>query len=221
MTTPTDILRNSIYSVLNNVHTCLPGIIKSFDPNTSSATIQPALNKNFVSGEIPMPILENVPVMFPRGSNFSISYPIAIGDYCLIIFCERSIDLWKGVGGQVTPNDRRKFDLSDAIAIPGLLPLIGNFPINNGTDFNISFGGSNITINANGAIQIKTSSTVAIGSQITEVLDVISQILGFLSSATAFTDPNVPNVPYTGPLNFAAAAAALKIQLDAIKGVIT
>jgi hypothetical protein len=221
MTSPSDIMRNTIYSVLNNVHTSLPGIVKSYDPTTNKATIQPALNKKFMSGPMPMPILENVPIMFPGGVNFNITFPVKEGDYVLLIFIERSIDLWLSVGGQVTPDDPRKFDLSDAVAIPGLQPFTGDFSERNNTDFVINFAGSSITIKENGSIEIKTGNTVAIGNATVELIDVVSQILGMLGSAIPFTDPNVPNTPYSGPFNFAGTANTLKGQLDAIKGTIT
>jgi len=214
MTSPTDIFRDSVNAMLCNVHTSLPGIVVSYDATNNKATIQPALNKNFTSGEVPMPILESVPIMFPN----NIVFPVNKGDYVLLIFVERSIDLWLSVGGQVTPTDPRKFDLSDAIAIPGLMPFTQTYPNNNNTDYIISFGGSTITIKPNGDIQIKTASKVAIGNPLVELLDVVSQILGFIANPVGVA---VPAVPFTGPLVDAATAAALKIQLDTIKGTIT
>jgi hypothetical protein len=219
MTTPSDIFRNSVYSILNNVHTAMPGIIVDYDSETNKATIQPALNKNYTTGPLPLPILENVPVMFQRSDSFTFHFPIKEGDYVLLIFVERSIDLWKAVGGQVTPNDKRKFDLSDAIAIPGLMPFTETPTENNNEDFVLSYAGSTIRIKSDGAIVIETSLTVAIGTQTTELLDVLSQTLGFLSSLTA-----VPAIPSGGsppqPLTFQASALALQTQLDAIKGTI-
>lgn len=214
MTSPTDIFRDSVNAMLCNVHTSLPGIVVSYDATNNKATIQPALNKNFTSGEVPMPILESVPIMFPN----NIVFPVNEGDYVLLIFIERSIDLWLSVGGQVTPTDPRKFDLSDAIAIPGLMPFTQTYPNNNNTDYIISFGGSTITIKPNGDIQIKTASKVAIGNPLVELLDVVSQILGFIANPVGVA---VPAVPFTGPLVDAATAADLKIQLDTIKGTIT
>lgn len=213
MTTPTDIFRDSVNAMLSNVHTSLPGIIVSYDSTTNKATIQPALNKNFTSGVMPMPLLENVPVLFPK----NITFPILEGDYVLLIFVERSIDLWLSVGGQVTPTDPRKFDLSDAIAIPGLMPFTQTYS-NNNLDYVITFAGSQIAIKPDGAVIIKTASTVAIGNPIVELLDVVSQILGFISNPVGVA---VPAVPFTGPLVDAASAAALKILLDTIKGSIT
>lgn len=218
MTNPTEIINNAIWSNLNNLHTALPGIVKAYDPTTNKATIQPALNKAFLSGEMPMPILENVPIMFPGGTDFNITYPINVNDYVLLIFVERSIDLWLSVGGQVTPRDPRKFDISDAIAIPGLQPFNSDFSERNNEDFTINYAGSSIIIGSDGAIQIKTSTTVAIGNATTELLNVVSQILSYIANPVGV---NVPSVPFVGPLVDATAAAALKTQLDLIKGSIT
>lgn len=215
MSTPSDIFRNSVLSLLNSVHTSMPGIVKSYNPATNKATIQPALNKAYESGEMPLGLMENVPIMFQAGSNFSINFPINEGDYVLLIFCERSIDLWKSVGGQVTPDDPRKFHLSDAVAIPGLMPFTGDFSKNNGEDFIISFAGSEIRIKANGDIQIKTASKIAIGNSTTEVLAVISEFLGNMLTAIY--------VPPAGTLDPATAAALTLLQgkIDTLKGTIT
>lgn len=213
MTTPPDIFRDSVNSILCNVHTSLPGIVKSYDAASNKATIQPALNKNYTSGEMAMPLLENVPVLFPN----NIRFPINVDDYVLLIFTERSMDLWLSVGGQVTPTDPRKFDLSDAIAIPGLMPFTQTYPNNNNQDFVIEYSGSSITIKPDGAVVINTATTIAIGNQIAELLDVVSQILGFIANPIGV---NVPSVPFTGPLADAATSAALQVQLDLIKGTI-
>lgn len=216
MSSPTDIFRNSVWSVLNTIHTAMPGIVQSYDPATNKATIQPALNKAYETGPMPMPLMENVPIMFQSGANFAINFPINVGDYVLLVFCERSIDLWKSVGGQVTPDDPRKFHLSDAVAIPGLMPFTGDFSKNNGEDFIISFAGSTIRINPNGAVVIETASTVAIGNQTTELLDIISQLMVLLQGNA------VMGAAFGGPLNLAFQGQVLLLQnqIDAIKGTI-
>lgn len=216
MTTPSDIFRNSVYSVLNNVHTAMPGIIVEYDSETNKATIQPALNKNYTTGPLALPILENVPVMFQSSDSFTFHFPIKKGDYVLLIFVERSIDLWKAVGGQVTPNDKRKFDLSDAIAIPGLMPFTDTPTSNNNEDFVLSYAGSTIKIKSDGAIVIETNSTVAIGTQTYELLNILSQLMGYL------TGPSVMGASFGGPLNpgFIASVTALQTQLNSITGTI-
>jgi hypothetical protein len=187
MNSPADILRDCIESCLREVHTAMPGIVVSYDASTNKAKIQPALNKRYIVDPKPLPALEDVPVMFMGGSSFNVTFPVKAGDYVLLIFMERSIDLWKSVGGQITPDDRRMFHLSDAIAIPGLQPFSGNFSNNNGSDLVINFGGSEFRIKENGDVQIKTASKIAIGDATTEVLDVISKILSIIKKTTGVT----------------------------------
>ena len=64
---------------------------------------------------------------------------------------------------------------------------------------------------------IDTSSKVAIGNSTTELLDVVSQLMGLLQGAM------VMGASFEGPLDatFILAVNALQTQLDAIKGTIT
>lgn len=221
MTTPSDIIKIACDNRIALMHTCMPAQIVSFEYETSKAVVQPCLNKRLTatSGdiEVPAPIINNVPVIFPQTADFSMTYPIKKDDYCLLVFSERSLDLWKTQGGVVTPDDFRKFDFSDAIAIMGVNPFNVPSKADNDKDFLLQYKGSKIRIKDTGAVVIETASTIAIGTQITELLEVVSQILSYISNPIGVA---VPSVPFTGPLADAATAAALKVQLDAIKGTI-
>lgn len=219
MSTPAEIIGNVVDSRINSIHTANIGIIQSYDPSTNRATIQPALNVKYLtqSDPIPLPVIENVPIIFPWSSSFSITFPVNPGDYCLLVFIERSIDLWKAVGGQVTPDDPRKYNLSDCVAIPGLLPFNANIPENAGNNFSIIFAGSQIRIDANGNVIIKTGNRVGIGNSTTEVLDVVSRLMQLLRGAT------VMGASFGGPLSptFVADVLLLQTELDDIKVAIT
>ena len=220
MTSPvtmTDAIRQSILFQLNNVHTALPGAIISYDYTLQKASIQPLLNKSWADGTTTvMPVLENVPVIFPRSGGASLTFPVVQGDPCLLLFIERSIDQWLTQGGQVTPQDPRKFDLSDAVAIMGLSPFSTTSPAMNNSDVLLTYENSSITIKANGDIVINTSGKVAIGNSTTELLNIVSELMGYLQGAT------VMGPAFNGPLNaaFIAQVAAIQTQLDAIKGTI-
>ncbi|MEM0173066.1 MAG: Gp138 family membrane-puncturing spike protein [Sulfolobaceae archaeon] len=218
MSSPSEIFRDSVLAITGSMHTALPAIVTAFDTTTNKVSVQPALNKAYLSGEMALPILKNVPLIFPN----NIIFPISVGQYVLLIFCERSLDLWKSVGGQVTPKDPRQYDLSDAIAIPGLKPFSDTFEQNSGTDFKISYAGSEISISESGAIQIKTASTVAIGNEIVELLQKISDTLaGIAAITTTITVPpgGIPPTPF--PIDNAATFISLQSDIDSIKGVIT
>lgn len=211
MTSPSEIFKSSVDSLISNIHTSLPAVVISYDPQSNKATVKPALRRNYSTGVVELPILENVPVLFPS----NIKFPVLENDYVLLIFCERSIDLWLEVGGEVTPDDTRKYDLSDAIAIPGLQPF-SSFESYENRDFSIEYKGSSITIKENGDVEIKTSNRVAMGSSTVEVLQVIDDLLSYLQggAVTGVTG---------GTLNpvFLAQAALLQGQLNTIKGTIS
>lgn len=124
--TPTlaEVIRNAIEGRLVDLHTALPAQVISFDKDKQSVDVQPQIQRKFKNGDIiDLPVIADVPLMFPRAGTAFISFPIREGDQVLLIFCERSIDRWVQDGGIVDPDDTRKHDLSDAIAIPGLYPF--------------------------------------------------------------------------------------------------
>lgn len=217
-TTMVDAIRNAVIYQLLNIHTAFPGAVVTYDYSTKKASIQPLVDKKYTDGTTQaMPILNNVPVIFPFASGASITFPVSAGDYCLVLCCERSIDNFLSNGAQSPPSDPRKFDLSDGVAIMGLMPFSETSPATNNTDFLIGYSGSEIRIKPNGDVTIKTAGKVAIGNPTTEVLQVISTLMTYLQGAA------VTGTVLGGPLNpaFTALVAALQTQLNAIKGTIT
>jgi hypothetical protein len=103
-----------------NINTCMPGIIRSYDEATQSVTVQPAIKRIFIGkGAIDLPVLVDVPVKFPRGGGFVLTFPISKGDECLLSFSQRAIDFWWKNGGVQLPSEYRMHDLSDAFADVG------------------------------------------------------------------------------------------------------
>jgi hypothetical protein len=118
-----ELLTEAIESRIALVHTALPGIIQSYDPATQLADVTPSIKKKYRTGEVKeLPKLSKVPVMFARTSTSFLHFEPKKDDPCLLIFCERSLDIWRSKGGTVDPKDARKHDLSDAVAILGLRP---------------------------------------------------------------------------------------------------
>jgi hypothetical protein len=112
-----------IGQLLFNVHTCMPAQIISFDADLQTATVQPCLKRKFIGHDpINLPVIEDVPVVYLGANDYWITYELKENDYVLLVFCERSLEQWLLNGGIVDPLDSRKFHLSDAIAIPGIIP---------------------------------------------------------------------------------------------------
>lgn len=220
MTTIAECLFLTVKAQLNVTHTCFPGNIIEYDYKTQSASVQPSIRKvyqtkdaqgNFLVQD--MPVLNSVPVQFPRSGQTGMYFPVNPGDSCLVLISERSLDEWINQGGQVTPRDPRQFHLSDAIAIMGLYPFSDPLPIQNNTDFVITHKGSTITIKGDGEIDIKTASKIALG---TPAVEVIQQICNLLESL--ITNLGSGPGPYPGVVTDATTILA---NLNSIKGTIT
>lgn len=128
------------------------GTIQTFDPTTLTCTVSFNYQKvmkqssftapdptSYVDTIINYPTLVRVPIIVLGGGGAFLTFPISgvvtnsqgqityPGDTCLLLFCDRDIDLWLELGGKNNPpNTERMHDLSDAVAIIGLYPTGAN-----------------------------------------------------------------------------------------------
>jgi hypothetical protein len=131
---PETAIRTMIEGELIDVHTSMPGIVKSFDAKTQTATVQPAIRRFFIGrGYVDLPQCVDVPVSFPRYGNFVITGPVSPGDEGELRFSERCIDNWWTTGGVQDPAEPRMHDLSDASFTPGISSK-GRVPANIASD---------------------------------------------------------------------------------------
>lgn len=106
---------------VRDINTSMPGTVKAFDATNQTATVEPAFKILLVDGtEKQVPPLVMVPVYFPTGGGFTMTFPVVPGDECLLVFSQRAIDSWWYVGGPQLPDDHRFHDLSDACAFVGI-----------------------------------------------------------------------------------------------------
>lgn len=114
-------IENTIMEATYGIHTALPGTISEFDPASGMATIKPEGTVAMKNGKrLKYPSIVKVPVVFPQagGQETVIAYPVKPGDGCLIIICENDLKPWMSHGKE-TESDM-KFDLTNAVCIPGL-----------------------------------------------------------------------------------------------------
>ncbi|AXF77910.1 phage baseplate assembly protein V [Erwinia tracheiphila] len=112
------------HALSSQLRVAMPGIIQSFDAETVTCTVQPAIkgvisDQNGSTQSVALPLLVDVPVVFPRGGGVTLTFPVATGDECLVVFADRCIDFWWQNGGVQESVDPRQHDLSDAFALPG------------------------------------------------------------------------------------------------------
>ncbi|AXG43504.1 phage baseplate assembly protein V [Photorhabdus laumondii subsp. laumondii] len=106
------------------LYVSLPCIIQSFNADAVTITAQPAIRwkirqKDGELESVSLPLLVDVPVIFPRGGGVTLTFPVRVGDECLVVFADRCIDYWWQSGGVQEPVDPRQHNLSDGFALIG------------------------------------------------------------------------------------------------------
>lgn len=121
---PVEATRAALDGKQTEMWTALPGIIESYDAERQTCTVQPAIKGKVEApggaiSSVALPLLVDVPVMFPGGGGVVMTFPIAQGDECLVVFASRCIDAWWQSGGVQEALEARMHDLSDGFAIVG------------------------------------------------------------------------------------------------------
>lgn len=119
-----ELLRTMQDSLQSNLWTALPGIVQKVNLGALTVEVQPAIQGVVMKPDgtkqyVNLPVLPDVPIIFPRGGGYSMTFPVAVGDECLVVFASRCIDSWWQSGGIQKPYEPRKHDLSDGFAIIG------------------------------------------------------------------------------------------------------
>jgi len=114
-------LRVAIDNALANTHTAT--IAKVTRVNATTINCRPVINR-VVNGEsVQLPEFIEVPPVFMQGGTSYTAHPVAVGDYCLLIFTERCFDRWYAGQDYQSPLELRMHDYSDGLAIVGINPL--------------------------------------------------------------------------------------------------
>ena len=118
---------------MQNYNTHLPGRIVEYFPDTQLATVRICNDGIYSTPEDDFlqdarPLLENVPVHTPGGGGWHMTFPVAVGDTCLLSFSQQGYDHWlykdedrAGERSDGYPNTWafRKFDLTDGFCMVG------------------------------------------------------------------------------------------------------
>jgi hypothetical protein len=120
-----EVIDLAVSARLAGLHTHLPARVERYDAATQFADVVPSILARLEDDDggvtsVPLPVLTNIPVVFPGAGGFRITFPVQPGDTVWLCFSERSIDEWKSLGGQVAPVDPRQHALPDAVALVGL-----------------------------------------------------------------------------------------------------
>lgn len=184
--TAAEVLRQALSYALSDVHTLLPGRIEEYTAAEGKVAVKPLIQRLSLTedGEEileELPIIPDVPVVFPRTQTAFLSLPIKKGDLCAIIFAERSLDNWLASpdGEDTDPDEFRQHDLTDAVCVPGLYPFSKAIVDIDEANLVVGFdeGGLQVHITPDGTMEVKVNGdadeVVALGNALQTFWDTV------------------------------------------------
>jgi len=86
-------------------------------------------------------------VFILSGGTGHLTFPIASGDPCLVLFNDRDLDLWWSTGNTAIPNSDRAHDLSDGLILVGFRNQTNPISPFNTTDAELAYKGGKLKVN--------------------------------------------------------------------------
>jgi len=144
---------------MDDVHTCIPAKFDTYYGHKERKARVKPLTKILTSkgASISIPLIDNVPVMFPSGSEFSLTWKPKKGDGCLLLISEMALGNYLNSPNETEIESSNRFNLTDAICLPGLwsFPSVPAAPANEDDmfltykDTYMQMDGKTTTINGN------------------------------------------------------------------------
>lgn len=126
-----EVIRITRKELNQSIHTSYPATIVDVSNLTSNQTItvQPLIHIEYEDGQlVRLPIIYDVPVLFPAGDECLMSFPLKVGGVVGLVFVKNSLEEFLESNDPTfyTPVDRRSFSLSDCFALPSLFTKRNN-----------------------------------------------------------------------------------------------
>lgn len=168
--------RSELTNIINkyirdNVATNLPGRVVSVRDFGTLQMVDVTIDiaRLYTDGEVisnASQVIYGVPVVFPcSGPRCGLTIPIEVGDTVLLIFGMRDMESWLLGDGteEAIPTSSRHYDVTDAIAIPGLYTTTTNMQPNT-RNIELRFNDAKISITPEGVISlINSNGSVVMG----------------------------------------------------------
>lgn len=125
-----EVVRGTVTSYLEGVHTAIPGKVVRYDKTKQQADVQPLVQVAYFDEEGDrvvenLPVIPNCPVQFSGGGGVAVTHPVAVGDEGMVFFSEACLDTWLSSGSTdpVDPTHDRRNHLADGVFVPGVYPF--------------------------------------------------------------------------------------------------
>lgn len=210
-----ELLAQTIAAARGPMKTAIPATVLAYNPALQTVTAKPSISGRYQDPDtgllipFPLPAVANVPVAFPSSAGFAITWPLVPGDPVFLVIADRSIDEWKSSGApENVPLDTRRFDLTDAIAIPGLRPFTRPIPATGWSPTAMVLEGVDIRLGSSAAL-----SPVALAPLVSSVLSALQAWLATHTHSGVTTGTGASGPP-VGPPPVPGSVAAVKVKAE-------
>ena len=160
----TSILKQITGTIKNEIRTCIPAEIESFNPQNltvdvkllikgikigSNRKIKLETGELVVVDDYTMPSVVDVPISIAWFGNGGITFPIKKGLQGILLVCDRDIRFFKKDQKESIQGSLRKFNVSDSIFIP-FLPKRASLSNYNNDAVEIKFDNNIVQVNSTG-----------------------------------------------------------------------
>lgn len=221
-----ELISEAIRFKIEEVRVAIPARVEKYRPDEQTIDASVLIKNVLVDSEGNMleeelPVIPNVPVCFPRGGGYFLSFPLKKGDFVFLVCADACIDSWRDKGTLSDPGFLRHHDLSDAVAFPGVYP--DPKALKEASDTELSIG-------ADGGLQMRVGGSlielgttggsldfVALAQKVlTELQSIVNGFNSHIhtTTATVGTGPvGVISTP-TSPLGSPNSVAADKVKAE-------
>ncbi len=225
-------LESIIKFFTNQVNTCLPAkIVKIHDNQTINVqpTIKKTITQDDIKTSIDYPIIPKVPVFIMSSKDYFMSFPIKVGDPCLLLFSKHSIDKYAIADNPDTidTEDLEHHDINNAIALVGIISPATKINEISSNNFIVGKkdGSSKIIITSDNKVQIKASSVELGDIGANKALAIAEKVDSRLSALESFQnthihiDPlsvvtGIVSVPFVAGNSGGQSTASTKVKTD-------
>jgi hypothetical protein len=181
--TLTDLILEAKRDVKYSINCVQLGTIESYSRTTNMASVSVNFKRKLADGTLAnYPVLAECPVFIPSGGSSCLTFPIAKGDQCIILFNDRNIDNWYLKGEVKEPATSRCHDIADGIVLVGVRNLIT--------------AATAAVIPANSACLNGGTKKVAVKNAVTDLKTLIDSLItildGFITVGSATTQTTSP-----------------------------
>lgn len=161
-----DAISSHVNAMKNQMFTTLPAtVLRVYEFDGGGTVVDCSIGVRYMTKDglitEDAPLVE-VPLIWPSAAGCFITFPIEVGDTVMVYFSMRDTSQWKnGDGSVVDPLTRRSHNVSDAFAMPSMLPY-GKAPIVDSEAVRIASTGTEIRILKDGTIELGEGATEAI-----------------------------------------------------------